>query len=76
MYSSDLEYYVTSEPTDDPDHFVLRQVATGKELQSFPKMITPLEAVWSRDSKRLAIVGVPANLERGYLEELSVFCFP
>jgi hypothetical protein len=76
MYSPDLKYYATAEPIDAPDHFVIRQVATGKKLQSLPKMITPLEAVWSSDSKRLAIVGVPASLEKGYLEELSVFSLP
>jgi hypothetical protein len=75
-YSPDLKYYVTSEPTDAPDHFVLYQAASGKKLQSFPKMITALEAVWSRDSKRLAIVGVPANVGTVYREELEVFSLP
>lgn len=76
MYSPDLKYYVTSEPTDVPDHFVLYQAASGKKLQSFPKMVTALEAVWSRDSKRLAIVGVPANVGTVYREELGVYSLP
>lgn len=76
MYSPNLKYYATPEPTDAPDHFVLYQAASGKKLQSFPKMITALEAVWSRDSKRLAIVGVPANVGTVYLEELGVFSLP
>jgi WD40-like Beta Propeller Repeat len=75
-YSPDLKYYLTSEPTDAPDHFVLYQAASGQKLQSFPKMITALEAVWSRDSKRLAIVGVPANVGKVYREELGVFSLP
>jgi hypothetical protein len=75
-YSPDLKYYVTSEPTDAPDHFVLYQATSGQKLQSFPKMITALEAVWSRDSRRLAIVGVPANVGTVYREELSVFSLP
>jgi len=76
MYSPDLKYYVTSEPTDAPEHFVLYQVASGKKLLSFPKMITALDAVWSRDSKRLAVLGVPADIGTVYREELGVFSLP
>jgi hypothetical protein len=76
IYSPDLKYYVTSEPTDAPDHFVLYQAASGKKLQTFPKMATTFEAVWSQDSKRLAIVGVPTNAGAVYREELGVYSLP
>jgi hypothetical protein len=76
IYSTDLKYYVTVEPGDPPNHFVLYQTASGKKLHIFPKMITALDAVWSRDSKRLAIVGVPMNVGAGYREELAVYSLP
>jgi hypothetical protein len=70
-----LKYYVIPEPIDDPDHFVVYQAASGKKLHSLPKMATTLEAVWSRDSKRLAVVGVPSE-GAVYREELSVVSLP
>lgn len=76
VYSPDLQYYLTVEPLDEPDHFVLCQTTDGKKLATLAKTANPdvLDAVWSRDSKRFAIVGV-SNGSPGttYREELIVY---
>jgi WD40-like Beta Propeller Repeat len=76
VYSPDLKYYLTVEPSDDPDHLVLCQTIDGQKLATFPKTVNPdvLDAVWSRDSKRFAIVGVSnGSADSTYREELIVY---
>jgi hypothetical protein len=71
-----LKYYLTVEPSDDPDHLVLCQTIDGQKLATFPKTVNPdvLDAVWSRDSKRFAIVGVSnGSADSTYREELIVY---
>jgi WD40 repeat protein len=79
VYSPDLQYYLTVEPSDDPDHLVLCQTIGGQKLATLPKTVNPdvLDAVWSRDSKRFAIV-VVSNGGSGsaYREELIVYSLP
>jgi WD40-like Beta Propeller Repeat len=79
VYSPDLKYYLTVEPSDDPSHFVLRQTIDGKKLATFPKTVNAdvLDAVWSRGSKRFAIVGVSnGSADSTYREELIVYSMP
>lgn len=79
VYSPDLKYYLTVEPSDDPYHFVLYQTTDGKKLATLPKTVNAdaLDAVWSRDSKRFAIVGVSnGSTDSTYREELIVYSIP
>jgi len=61
-YSPDLKYYLRAQAAQrdgEPDRFVLYRTADGKRLESLPRMARADEAVWSLDSSRFAIVGVP-----------------
>jgi len=78
LYSPDLKYYAraeSTEPGQDPDHFVLYRTADGKRLQSLRKMTYVYGAVWNSDSNRLAIVGVPKNGASAmhHVEELIIY---
>jgi hypothetical protein len=78
VYSPDLSYYLrpeAAEPGQDPDHFVLYRTADGKRIQSLRKMAYVYEAVWSPESNRFAIVGVPMTgaSPMHHLEELIVY---
>ena len=74
LYSPDATYYLTPEPPDEPDHYVLHRAADNKVIASLPKMVSVFEAVWNPNSKSFAIIGAP-KLSRGtvYREELVVY---
>jgi hypothetical protein len=75
IYSPDLRYYLCAEPDGDPNQFVLYRTADGKRLESFPKMAAVYDAVWSPESNRFAIVGVPVTgaSAMNHREELVVY---
>jgi hypothetical protein len=78
VYSPDLRYYLraeAAEPGQDPDHFVLYRTADGKRLKSLRKMAYVYEAVWSPESNRFAIVGVPMTGASAmhHLEQLVIY---
>lgn len=78
VYSPDLKYYLCPEaarPGQDPDHFVLYRTADGKRQQSFRKMAKVYDAVWSPESNRIAIVGIPMTgaSAMNHVEELVVY---
>ena len=78
IYSPDLKYYLCAEAAqrgEDPDHFVLYRTADGKRLESLPRMALAYGAVWSPESNRFAIVGVPMAGSRAthHVEELVIY---
>jgi hypothetical protein len=80
VYSPDLKYYLraeAAEPGQDPDHFVLYRTADGKRLQSLRKMASVYEAVWSLESNRFAVAGVPMTGADAmhHVEELVIYSF-
>lgn len=78
VYSPDLKYYLRAEsekPGQDPDHFVLYRTADGKRLQSLRKMTYVYGAVWSAESNRFAVIGVPVTgaSPMHHAEELVIY---
>lgn len=78
LYSPDIRYFLraeAAEPGQDPNHFVLYRTADGKRLQSLGKMASVYEAVWSLESNRFAIVGVPMTGASPvhHVEELVIY---
>lgn len=77
-YSPDLKYYLSAEPEDGPDRFVLYRTSDGKRVQNLRKMQIVYEAVWSSDSRRFAVTGVPiAGVSAmNHREDLTVYSIP
>ncbi len=75
VYSPDLKYYLCAEPDGEPDRFVLYRTSDGKKLESLPKMAVVYDAVWSSESNRFAIVGVPVTGANAmnHREELVIY---
>jgi hypothetical protein len=78
IYSPDLKYYLCAEPDGEPNHFVLYRTADGKRVASLPKMALVYDGVWSPESNRFAIVGVPVTGASAinHREELVVYQAP
>jgi hypothetical protein len=77
LYSPNLDYYLTAEPAEEPNHFTLRQASNGQVVFASPMMEAVYDAAWSRDSKRFLIVGVPRQASgSSYHEELAVYLIP
>lgn len=77
IYSPDLRYYLAAEPPGTPDHFTLYQARDGKKVLMLPGAAQVYGAVWSRDSKRFAVVVVPRGVSGAtYREELVVYSIP
>jgi hypothetical protein len=73
VYSPDLKYYLSPEPEEDSNHFVLYRTGDGKAVMTFTKMANVYDAVWSPDSKRFAIVGIPTGALLPHREMLIVY---
>jgi WD40-like Beta Propeller Repeat len=78
IYSPDLKYYLRAEAAqrgEDPDHFALYRAADGKQLASLPRMALAYGALWSPESNRFAIVGVPmaGASATHHMEELVIY---
>jgi hypothetical protein len=77
IYSPDLKYFLCAEPEGEPNHFVLYRTADGKTLVSLRKMGEVYGAVWSPDSRRFAVVGLPIGSGAlNHHEELAVYSVP
>jgi len=77
VYSPDLKYYLAAEPAGSPDHFALYQAANGRSVAILSRAAEVFGAVWSRDSKRFAVVVVPRGASGAqYREELVVYSVP
>lgn len=74
LYSPDLNYYLSFEPQEDSDHFVLYETKTGKALVALPHGVDATGATWSSDSKHFAIVMAPrGSVGLNYHENLIVY---
>ena len=74
LYSPDAKYYLTPEPSDEPDHYVLHRATDNGVIAVLPKMASVFEAVWSPNSKAFAVVGAPKLPRRTpYREELVIY---
>jgi WD40 repeat protein len=77
LYSPDLKYYLSFEPQEDSDHFVLYETKTGMALVTFPRGMEATGASWSSDSKHFAIVMAPRGAGGlNYHENLIVYAIP
>jgi hypothetical protein len=77
FYSPDLKYYLSAQPEDDPDQFVLYSAADGKKLTAIAQMASVYAVAWSPDSKRFALVGLPKGVGAPHpSDQLAVYSLP
>jgi hypothetical protein len=78
IYSPNGKYYIAVEPIrEEPSRFTLYRTADGQRLFTSPTMTHVFDVAWSRDSMRLAVVGVPKGISgSAYREILTVYRLP
>jgi dipeptidyl aminopeptidase/acylaminoacyl peptidase len=74
FYSPSGEFYLVTEPVDEPDHFSLIRSGDGKTIFVSEKVSSIYGVTWSRDSKRFAVVTLPDGQSGwSYREKLAVY---